>query len=277
MNKEDMKIKKLRSRYTWITAAIVLAVLLISWISVQSRSQASYTNVKSPATSSPGRPVAQNAGESFSAAANTVKPAVVCINTIKIDNRAVDFQNAQALEKIGSGFFINPRGFILTNYHVITGANEIKVTHFDKNHNHFYNARIVKLYPEIDLAIIKVDGRETFTAAALGNSDIAKVGSWVMAIGSPFGLAQSATAGIISATNQSLFIHRTEYKDLIQTDASINPGNSGGPLVNIKGEVIGINTAISASSQMTEDLGFCIPINKVKVLLNDIGIAYIGK
>jgi S1-C subfamily serine protease len=277
MKKEYIKIKELRSQYLWIALTLVLVIMVYAWISVQFRSRAVSLHSATPGTTPVGQPVVRNAGESFSAAANTVKPAVVCINTVKIDNRQMDFRKAQTLEKVGSGFFVNPNGIIVTNYHVVAKANEIKVTHFERNHNHFYNARIVKLFPEIDLAIIKVEGMERFPTAALGNSDNVKVGNWVLAIGSPFGLAQSVTAGIVSATNQSLFINGTEYKNLIQTDASINPGNSGGPLVNIKGEIIGINTAISASSQMTEDLGFCIPSNKLKALLNNNGVGYIGK
>ncbi len=277
MKIENINIKEYQSLYIFITLALVLIIMVLAWISVRFKSQVNYTNAPALGNTPVGQMVVQNAGESFSLAANTVKPAVVCINTVKIDNRQVDFRKAQTLKKVGSGFFINPKGIIVTNYHVVAGANDIKVTHFEKNHNHFYNAQIIKLFPEIDLAIIKVKGRELFPTVALGNSKRTKVGNWVMAIGSPFGLAQSVTAGIISATNQSLFINGAEYRNLIQTDASINPGNSGGPLINIKGEVIGINTAISASSQITEDLGFCIPSNKLKALLDKNGIGYIGK
>lgn len=277
MKLKELKINKTNAQFLWATLVVVVVIMVLAWISVRSGPQANPVHGGAQGKAVAGPQTVQNVGESFSAAANTIKPAVVCINTIKIDNRKMNIRDAQSLEKIGSGFFVNPRGFIVTNYHVIAGANEIKVTHFERNHNHYYNARIVKLFPEIDLAIIKVAGREQFPTAALGNSDKAKVGNWVMAIGSPFGLTQSVTAGIISATNQSLFIGMTEYKDLIQTDANINPGNSGGPLVNIKGEVIGINTAISASPQMTEDLGFSIPSNKLKVILQQNEIGYIGR
>ena len=212
--------------------------------------------------------------ESFSTLVNTVKTSVVSISSLHIADPAGTNFPGRSYQEIGSGVVINPDGFIITNYHVVVDAEEIKVTRFDNDHNHFYDAQIVGLYPEIDLAILKVDSISPFPYAVFGDSDRMNVGDWILAIGSPFGLDQSVTTGIISAKRQSLFINGAEYKDLLQTDASINPGNSGGPLVNIDGDVIGINTAISDSPEITNDIGFAIPSNNVTQLLDSAGVAY---
>jgi len=154
---------------------------------------------------------------------------------------------------VGSGFVMNQEGYILTNNHVVEDANQIKVKLANGKE---YNGKVVGRDPKTDLALIKVEGSSDLHALKLGNSDDLKVGSWVVAIGSPFGLEQTVTAGIVSAKGR--VIGSGPYDNFIQTDASINPGNSGGPLINMKGEVIGINTAIIASGQ---GIGFAIPIN----------------
>ena len=160
---------------------------------------------------------------------------------------------------IGSGFVMSPEGYILTNNHVIEGVDQIKVKFANGRE---YDGRIVGRDPKTDLAVVKIDGPKDLQALPLGNSDELKVGNWVVAVGSPFGLEQTVTAGIVSAKGR--VIGSGPYDNFIQTDASINPGNSGGPLINMKGEVVGINTAIVADGQ---GIGFAIPINMAKEIV----------
>jgi serine protease Do len=157
---------------------------------------------------------------------------------------------------VGSGFIMSSDGYILTNNHVVEDADQIKVKLADGKE---YNGKIVGRDPKTDLAVVKIDGAKDLHPLALGNSDDLKVGSWVVAVGSPFGLEQTVTAGIVSAKGR--VIGSGPYDNFIQTDASINPGNSGGPLINTKGEVVGINTAIVAEGK---GIGFAIPVNMAK-------------
>lgn len=163
---------------------------------------------------------------------------------------------------LGSGFIIDEAGYIVTNNHVIDGADEIVVKL--KNGREF-EAKIIGKDSNTDLALLRVESPENFQAAKLGDSDALQVGQWVLAIGSPFGLEQTITAGIVSAKGR--VIGSGPYDDFIQTDASINPGNSGGPLTNMEGEVVGINTAIVASGQ---GIGFAIPINLARGIINQL-------
>ncbi len=164
---------------------------------------------------------------------------------------------------LGSGFIIDKEGYILTNNHVIEKADEIIVT---INEEKEYHAKIVGRDEKTDLGLIKLeDGPESLFTVMLGDSDVLEVGEWVVAIGNPFGLGHTVTAGIVSAKGR--VIGAGPYDDFIQTDASINPGNSGGPLFNSKGEVVGINTAITATGQ---GIGFAIPINVAKELLSQL-------
>ncbi|MBN2705112.1 MAG: DegQ family serine endoprotease [Deltaproteobacteria bacterium] len=165
----------------------------------------------------------------------------------------------QAVKSLGSGFIISDDGYILTNNHVVEDADQIKVTLSDKN---AYEARLIGRDAKTDLAILKIDVDHELPVIKMGDSDSLKVGDWVIAIGNPFGLARTVTAGIVSARGR--VIGSGPYDDFIQTDASINPGNSGGPLFNVEGEVVGINTAIVASGQ---GIGFAIPVNMAKILL----------
>src|SRR5947199_6821888 len=158
---------------------------------------------------------------------------------------------------LGSGVIFDKRGLILTNFHVIKGADEITVKMADKRE---YTGQVVGTDPKTDLAVVRFQPDRDLTVATLGNSDNLRVGEWAIAIGNPFGLDQTVTVGVISATGRS-DVGVATYENFIQTDASINPGNSGGPLVNLKGEVIGINTAIVAAGQ---GIGFAIPANMVK-------------
>jgi serine protease Do len=159
----------------------------------------------------------------------------------------------------GSGVIISEDGYILTNNHVVEGAKEVTVTLADKEE---YTAEVVGRDPKTDLAVVKIERKKPLPAAAMGDSQHLKVGDWVVAIGNPFGLSHTVTSGIVSAKGR--VIGAGPYDDFIQTDASINPGNSGGPLFNMRGEVVGINTAIIPYGQ---GIGFAIPVNTAKPLI----------
>jgi serine protease Do len=162
----------------------------------------------------------------------------------------------------GSGFVIDANGTILTNYHVVDGAEKITVTLADgKSHE----AKVIGKDQKSDIAVVKIEAGRELPAAQLGDSDRLEVGEWVMAIGNPFGLDHTVTSGIVSAKGRN--IGQGPYDNFIQTDASINPGNSGGPLINLRGEVVGINTAIFSQSGGNIGIGFAIPANSVKELL----------
>lgn len=162
---------------------------------------------------------------------------------------------------IGTGFVIDPQGLVLTNQHVVEGASEISITF---SNNKKYSGKVIGQDRELDLALIKIDSTEQFSALTLGNSDKIRVGEWVIAIGNPYGLDHTVTAGVISAKGRPMKIENRSYRNLIQTDAAINPGNSGGPLLNTRGEVIGINTAVNVSAQ---GIGFAISINTARDVL----------
>jgi serine protease Do len=159
----------------------------------------------------------------------------------------------------GSGVIMSQDGYILTNNHVVEGAKEVTVTMADSQ---VYKAKVVGHDPKTDLAVLKIDPKAALPVAPMGNSTDLKVGEWVVAIGNPFGLGHTVTAGIVSAKGR--VIGAGPYDDFIQTDAPINPGNSGGPLFNMRGELVGINTAIVASGQ---GIGFAIPIDLAKPLI----------
>jgi serine protease Do len=163
---------------------------------------------------------------------------------------------------VGSGFIVDGDGTILTNYHVIDGAQKLSVTLDDGKS---YEAKVIGRDQKSDIAVIKIEAGRSLPAAPLGDSDQLEVGEWVMAIGKPFGLDQTVTSGIVSAKGRN--IGQGPYDNFIQTDASINPGNSGGPLLNLRGEVVGINTAIFSQSGGNIGIGFAIPSNSVKELL----------
>ncbi len=164
---------------------------------------------------------------------------------------------------LGSGLIIDKSGLILTNNHVVKDADEITVKFANKQEA---KGKVVGTDPKTDLAVIRVSTKEELPVVALGNSDTLHVGEWAIAIGNPFGLDHTLTVGVISATGRSE-VGIAAYENFIQTDASINPGNSGGPLLNIRGEVIGINTAIVASGQ---GIGFAIPVNMARKVMDDL-------
>ncbi len=165
-------------------------------------------------------------------------------------------------QSLGTGVIIDKEGFILTNNHVVEQTDEIKVKLADERE---FTAKIVGRDPKTDLALIRIESDSPLTPLPLGDSDKLEVGDWVVAIGNPFGLGNTVTAGIVSAKYRQ--IGAGSYDNFIQTDASINPGNSGGPLLNTAGEVIGINTAIFSRSGGSVGIGFAIPINMAKDLL----------
>jgi serine protease Do len=215
----------------------------------------------------------------FSALAKQVQPGVVNIRTVKttkeggpvfrhffgnpfgnrdpFSNRDPFGEGGPGREfkqrSLGSGFIIDAEGFIVTNNHVVENADQIKVRLADERE---YDAKIIGRDSRTDLALIRIEGAKNLAPLKMGDSEKLEVGSWVLAVGSPFGLEQTVTAGIVSAKGR--FIGAGPYDDFIQTDASINPGNSGGPLLNMNGEVIGINTAIVAQGQ---GIGFAIPVS----------------
>jgi serine protease Do len=174
-------------------------------------------------------------------------------------------QGEQNRQGLGSGFIISQDGYILTNHHVIDGADSIKVNVIGAEER--YDAQVIGVDPELDIAVLKISAASDLTVLKLGDSDNIQVGDWSIAIGNPYGLDHTVTVGVISAKGRPLNIGQAHFKNLLQTDASINPGNSGGPLLNLRGEVIGINTAINAEAQ---GIGFAIPINTVQDVLEDL-------
>ncbi|OGS22777.1 MAG: hypothetical protein A2252_10655 [Elusimicrobia bacterium RIFOXYA2_FULL_39_19] len=234
-----------------------------------------------------------NLQETFVTVAKRIKPAVVNISTVQmLDYPQYDFYFGDPLEEFfgdffgdekprkkqrkykaeggGTGVIIDPDGYVLTNEHVIHGADEIKVTAVIDNNEKTFTGKVIGKDSRTDLAIVKINSSSRLPAAPLGDSGKIRVGEWVIAIGSPFGLEQTVTSGIISALRQSIRIEDKEYRDFIQTDAAINRGNSGGPLCNIRGEIIGINTAIYAPTGVFSGIGFAIPINRAKEILDDL-------
>ena len=174
----------------------------------------------------------------------------------------------------GSGVIVDENGYIITNHHVIENADRIRVRLFDNGDDRtFYDATLIGFDPETDLAVLKIDAGRKLKAATIGNSDAVNVGDWAIAVGSPFGYQETVTVGIISAKSREMDgrgIAANPFQRFLQTDAAINPGNSGGPLLNIRGEVIGINTAIVSRSGGSEGLGFSLPSRTAVEVYNQI-------
>lgn len=241
----------------------------------------------------------------FSSISKAVEPTVVNISTTQVIERPKgeksphDFEGGAPLgdffdrffnspddapdaeRSLGTGVIVDPKGFILTNDHVIDGATKIQVS-VDGDSMH-YNAKVIGFDKDTDLAVIKIQAGHELPVATLGNSDGVRVGDWVLAFGSPFGLNSTVTAGIVSAKDRSNVGH--QFQRFIQTDAAINPGNSGGPLVSMNGDVIGINTAIYTGSRGFEGVGFALPSNTAinvynqlvthgKVIRGSIGVTF---
>ncbi len=170
---------------------------------------------------------------------------------------------------LGSGVIVDPKGFIVTNRHVVEKADRIRVRFEDDPPGVQHDAKVIGTDQETDLAVIKVDMDRALPAAKMGNSDSMQVGDWVLAVGSPFGLSETVTAGIVSAKGRDIVPGR-QFQTFIQTDAAINPGNSGGPLVNMNGEVIGINTAILSETNAYAGVGFALPSKTVVDVYNQL-------
>lgn len=221
-------------------------------------------------------------------AAERVSPAVVTIGAVRtayarrFDPFFSDFLSPfivypykEKLPYLGSGFIINSKGYILTNYHVIEGADKVLITLGDGRE---LEAEVLDADRVVDVAMLKMKEGMNFTSAQMGDSDDILIGETVLAIGNPFGNIiedphPSVTAGVVSAVNRSFNPDPENlrvYSDMIQTDASINPGNSGGPLVNVKGEVIGMNTFIMSRSGASHGIGFAIPINRARAIAKEI-------
>ncbi len=182
-------------------------------------------------------------------------------------------QGGGVQESLGSGFIVDPKGYIITNYHVVEKADKIyvKLSTDPDSQDLGRPARVIGTDKATDLAVIKIDTSSPLPTVKLGNSDSASVGDWVEAIGSPFALSQTVTAGIISAKNRTIDPGAGgQFQHFIQTDAAINPGNSGGPLLNMNGEVIGVNTAIYTQSAGYQGIGFAMPANTVVSVYNDL-------
>jgi serine protease Do len=174
-------------------------------------------------------------------------------------------------QSLGSGVIMNANGYIITNFHVVDGADRIRIKLKDEPPGILHDAKVIGSDRETDLAVIKIDPPKdhTLTPARLGDSDNMEVGDWVLAIGSPFNLEETVTAGIVSAKGRNINPSRN-FQSFLQTDAAINPGNSGGPLVNMSGEVIGINTAIFTQSYGYQGVGFAMPSNTVRDVYNQL-------
>ena len=171
---------------------------------------------------------------------------------------------------LGSGVIVDPHGYIVTNYHVVEKADRIRVNLMGDPPSVSYNAKVIGTDRETDLAVLKIDAGHSLPAAKFGNSQQSQVGEWVLAVGSPFGLNQTVTAGIISAIGRNNIVPQRQFQSFIQTDAAINPGNSGGPLVNMAGQVIGINTAIYTESSGYQGVGFAMPSDTVVKVYKDL-------
>ncbi len=170
---------------------------------------------------------------------------------------------------LGSGVIVDQKGYIVTNRHVVEKADRIRVKLQDDPPGTLHDAKVVGTDQETDLAVIKIEVSRALPVAKLGNSDSMQVGDWVLAVGSPFGLQETVTAGIVSATGRNIVPNR-QFQSFIQTDAAINPGNSGGPLVNLAGEVVGINTAILTDTNAYAGVGFALPSNTVVQVYNQL-------
>jgi serine protease Do len=295
---DGMRTKtKVLSLAALLTGSVVFGMILAGSLDFTKRASAQ-RSAAAPAAASPAAPAAPArapqmiALPSFADIAEQVMPAIVSVTAtdiIKADKRRRNFHNfgngdADPFEFFfgpdgprrkgtdededqkqlsgGTGFIIEPEGYILTNNHVIEGAEKVEVKVGDRDD---YTAKIVGRDPATDLALLKIEGKGPFPTVRLGDSDKIRVGEWVMAIGDPLNFDKSVTVGVISGKGRNVGLSRatSSFESLLQTDAAINFGNSGGPLVNVSGEVVGINTAIARA----QNIGFAVPVNMAKRLL----------
>jgi serine protease Do len=264
---------------------VLLLLLTVGFMMACNREKSQLQEPAAPGEHSPSKPVQEDVKETppdFSSAIEFVAqkaiPAVVHIEVTErqeVVNPSLPFENdpffrfffgvpniprkyQRELKGLGTGMIIDPQGHILTNNHVVGGANKIKVLLASGDE---YPAKIVGTDPKTDLAIIQISARNPLPHLTFGDSDKINVGKWVVAIGHPQGLDQTVTQGIISAKHRTGIMDPSTYQDFLQTDAAINPGNSGGPLLNLQGAVIGVNAAIVSQSGGFEGIGFAIPSN----------------
>ncbi len=298
-------VRKMKSRRVTSTLLIVLTLALgiligsVISIGVKGKEGQKSSDTATPLTVPPP----QQLSSAFAQIAKQIEPSVVNINTESTvkprrrrglppghpgdqggeENPFQDFfdrffggpgdsggEGSGVRERsLGSGVIADPKGFILTNEHVVDKAERIRVQLKSDPPGTLHDAKVVGSDKETDLAVIKIDVNQTLPAAKFGNSDGMQVGDWVLAVGSPFGLEETVTAGIVSAKGRNIVPQR-QFQSFIQTDAAINPGNSGGPLVNMAGEVIGINTAIFTQSMGYQGVGFALPSNTVVKVYNQL-------
>ncbi|MBP7310162.1 MAG: trypsin-like peptidase domain-containing protein [Candidatus Cloacimonetes bacterium] len=271
--------------FTIIVILLLNAAISMFLINRHDNRNANPTSIFSnkPATASKNDAITRE--NAITDAVSLVEPAVVSINVIKTEVvRAnpfgfgfFDFFGSMPMQRqvqsIGSGVIYDPEGYIITNAHVVQGATQIKVVLPDKRE---FDAGIIGMDSIHDIAKLKISGNK-LPHAALGNSDDLIIGEWSIALGNPYGFLMndskpSVSVGVISALNRSFSPREDKhiYKGMIQTDAAVNPGNSGGPLVNINGEVIGINTFIFSENGGNIGIGFAIPVNTVKSILSQL-------
>ncbi len=255
--------------------------------SAQEQARGTATIAQVPAPSIPAARPLQDLSESFAAVAQHVKPSVVYIRSQRTERASQQQQRVPpGMERFfprfrqqpeieqgsGSGFVVSADGYILTNNHVVEGAEQVTVRLLDRRE---FKAKVIGSDPNTDVAVLKIDASK-LPPMALGNSDDARVGEWVLAIGNPLGegLTFTVTSGIVSAKGRALpglpARGQGSIQDFIQTDAAINPGNSGGPLVSVRGEVIGINSAIASETGFYSGYGFAIPINLARTVMNQL-------
>ncbi len=265
--------------WIWVTLALISGFIIFAIARSSTHKIASNVPVLPPpgTANSVAAPSPVELSVSFREIAKAIKPAVVNINVVETVSResglpdlfnfgSPDQNTPRRRPGTGSGFIVTPDGYILTNDHVVGHADRIEVTTAD---GRTIRAKLVGTDPETDIAVIKIEG-DGLPTTTLGDSDEVEQGDWVLALGSPFGLAQTLTAGIVSATGRELNTRGSQYSRFIQTDASINPGNSGGPLVSMQGEVIGINTLIFSQTGSSVGIGFAIASNVVRNVFNKL-------
>src|ERR1700682_888393 len=278
----DAEVTILRKLRVWI--AVMAVVCVLAGIGIGAILAAP------PAVAQDGTQSAARAPEALSASfveiASRVEPAVVNIDTMQVSGDIAEADNEDKTERnqsnpfydmlrrpqprptrgVGSGFIIDPKGYILTNNHVIDGATRITIGLLTGER---FRGKVIGIDKETDLAVIKVDAPHDLPVMKFGDSNATQVGDWVLAIGSPFGLDQTVTAGIISKKERET-PYFTNFQRFLQTDAAINRGNSGGPLVNMRGEVIGINSQIATSTGDYNGIGFALPASEANFVYRQI-------
>ena len=287
-----------RNYKPWIWVLVVMSLVTVAWALYEGGKQDGNVNNFISSGAKAGRPNTAGAipaaggsivplaaapgaaGEiqaSYHGIIDAVRPAVVSItaamrNVANVANQGVidPLPADVAFTRIGSGVIIDPRGYLLSSYHVIVGAETLKATVFGLGGAKEYPLKLVKADLRSDMALLRIQGPGPFAHASLGNSDATRTGDMVLTIGSPFGLEQSVTSGMISSRNRTLQIGDAVIENLIQTDSAINSGSSGGPMLNVRGEVIGINTAIFAPTGVFNGIGFAIPINRAAELVGGV-------